>query len=188
VFNRVVRSTWAHNCSQESLKQSLKAITDVIRKAAGSNWDGTCLAVSTPQSITPFLQKTFEEWDQMCGQMRFEYVDSEAKGRNEYGEPVGMERMKEALEATDWTAEEGYDIDGEDFEELMELEAGGEGGGMDKELAEMDEELKGMKSSLLEQEDEDQDEDEEEQVEEMEKMMSKLRAIKGLSVPWLDGN
>ena len=34
--------------------------------------------------------------------MGFEYADFEARGRNDYGEPVGMERVKEALEPNDW--------------------------------------------------------------------------------------
>ena len=40
--------------------------------------------------------------DEVCQQWGFEYVDFEACGRNDYGEPVGMERVREALEANDW--------------------------------------------------------------------------------------
>jgi hypothetical protein len=45
----------------------------------------TLLAVATPQSTTPHLEKTIEEWEAICSDCGFEYVDSEAKGRNKYG-------------------------------------------------------------------------------------------------------
>ena len=48
-------------------------------------WDGAVLAVATPQSTTPHLQKTLEEWEGICSEHGFEYIDSEAKGRNEFG-------------------------------------------------------------------------------------------------------
>lgn len=48
-------------------------------------WDGTFLAVSMPQSVTPYLEIPFEEWDDLAREFGAEYIDSEAKGRNEFG-------------------------------------------------------------------------------------------------------
>ena len=67
------------------MKKSIKAVEQVIRKAMGYEWDGICLAVAMPQSTTPCLQKTADEWEDICREYGFEYIDSEAKGRNEYG-------------------------------------------------------------------------------------------------------
>jgi hypothetical protein len=84
------------------------------------------------------------------------------------------------VEATDWTADEAFDID--DLGNLNDDEAAGEGpSGYDVELAEMDLELKGMKTSLAMGSAEDgEDEDQEQQVEELSHMMTKLQAIKGM--------
>jgi hypothetical protein len=69
----------------EAVKGSLKAVSTVVKKGCGYSWDGICLAVGMAQSETPHLQMGFEEWEDMCREFQFEYVDSEAKGRNEFG-------------------------------------------------------------------------------------------------------
>jgi hypothetical protein len=63
----------------------LAAITAAINNVCGDSWDGTFLAVATPQSIAPHLEKTIEEWETICSEHGFEYIDSEAKGRNTFG-------------------------------------------------------------------------------------------------------
>jgi hypothetical protein len=158
----------------------MKAIETVIRKAMGFSWDGACLAVAMPQSTTPTLNKSVEEWEDACRERQFEFIDSEAKGRDDYGETQGLARLRESVEATDWTADEAFDID--DLGNLNDDEAAGEGpSGYDVELAEMDLELKGMKTSLAMGSAEDgEDEDQEQQVEELSNMMTKLQAIKGM--------
>jgi hypothetical protein len=47
-------------------------------------WDGVCLAVAMPQSVAPFIEKSFDEWEKLCQEFGFEFVDFENKGRNEY--------------------------------------------------------------------------------------------------------
>jgi hypothetical protein len=37
-----------------------------------------------PQSKTPYLEKSFDEWEELCQDLGFEFVDFESKGRNEY--------------------------------------------------------------------------------------------------------
>lgn len=78
----------------KSLQSALRAISAVIERGGGYGWEGTRLAVATPQSTTPYLEKSFEEWDHLCGEYGFEYADLEAKGRNEFGggrEPLQIE-------------------------------------------------------------------------------------------------
>lgn len=69
----------------QSLRSAVRAISAVIERGGGYGWEGVRLAVAMPQSTTPYLEKSFEEWDEICGEYGFEYVDSEGKGRNEYG-------------------------------------------------------------------------------------------------------
>ena len=71
------------NHRQESIKNVLSAIDQVIKAGCGYDWDGVLLAVALPQSTTPHLQLTYEYWEDICRDFGFEYVDSEAKGRNE---------------------------------------------------------------------------------------------------------
>jgi hypothetical protein len=153
----------------DKIKETLKAIADVIEKACGYGGDSICLAVAMPQSMTPYLEKTSEEWEELCMDYGFEFVDSEAKGKNEFGEEMGVKRVEEALKAHDWDGGDGgegdFDFDGEFGE------------GFDAEELEMNMELFDMKGALHGQE-EDGDE-EEGQVEELEHMMRKMVAIKG---------
>jgi hypothetical protein len=167
----------------ENVKTTLKAIAKVIENACGYGWDGTCLAVATPQGITPHLEKEFEDWEETCREHQFEYIDSESKGKNEFGEAVGIERVKEALETTDWAGDDDLD----------ELDALGEEFGDDDDLqfsdsfaaeeAEMGLELLGLKTAIAggDETQELTEQDEQDQVEELGRMMAKLQAIKGSS-------
>jgi hypothetical protein len=69
----------------DEIQKTLKVIAQAIERAAGFSFDGACLAVAMPQGTTPYLDKSFEEWEGICGEHGFEYIDSEAKGRNEFG-------------------------------------------------------------------------------------------------------
>ena len=61
------------------------AVAEVVKKGCGHGWDGVCLAVAMPQSVTPHLPLGMEEGEELCREAGFEYVEAEAKGRNEYG-------------------------------------------------------------------------------------------------------
>lgn len=69
----------------EGIKASIQAIQEVVEKACGYGWDGISMAVAMPQSITPHLEKSAEDWEDLCRDFGFEYVDAEAKGKNEFG-------------------------------------------------------------------------------------------------------
>lgn len=163
------------------VQQALKAVSEVIEEACGSMWDGTCLAVAMKQSVTPHLDLASEEWDNICADHGFEFIDAEGTGKNEYGEKTGVDRVREALEATDWAMDDdfddvdGFEVEAEDFES-HDLS----GNAWDAEQTEMNAELWGLKASLLSRGEDDGDDAglEEEQVEEMSRMMSRLQAAK----------
>ncbi|TGZ84985.1 hypothetical protein EX30DRAFT_337416 [Ascodesmis nigricans] len=92
---------------------AVKPLLQAVGKVAAAcgapgygSWDGTILIVAMPQSVAPRLEVTDDEWETMVGEelgmVAAEWVDFEAKGRGEEGEVRGLERVKEALECTDW--------------------------------------------------------------------------------------
>lgn len=157
------------NKDVEVVKETLQAIADVIEKACGYSGEMVCLAVAMPQSTTPYLEKSAEEWEEVCMEYGFEFVDSEAKGKNEFGEDMGIKRVEEALKANEWDGDSGAADLGFDEEEEF-------GEGLDAEEREMGMELFGMKNAVHGLE-----EDEEAQVEELENLMRRMVAIKGTS-------
>jgi hypothetical protein len=166
-----------------TIKDTMQAIADSIERACGFSGDQVCLAIAMPQSTTPYLDLPSEEWEDICTDTGFEYVDFEKTGKNEFGEKVGVQRVRESLEAGEWESVEGLDFaDGEDGED------GEEGfGGFAAEEAEMNMELFGMKGALHgfgddeSGEHEPTAEEEAKEVEELEVMMRKMIAIKGIS-------
>ena len=97
---------------------------------------------------------------------------------------MGLERLKEALEANDW---EGGDHIGEDItlEDLDEDDDGAEGSiGFGIDPDEMEEEMAGMKKAInagglgLEEVDEDEA-DQDQEVEKLQAMMLKMQAVRG---------
>jgi hypothetical protein len=66
------------------IKILLENVGEVVKEGCGYSWDGVCLAVAMPQSTTPYLEKSFDEWEDLCQEFGFEFIDSESKGRNEY--------------------------------------------------------------------------------------------------------
>ncbi|KAL8710063.1 MAG: hypothetical protein Q9220_005334 [cf. Caloplaca sp. 1 TL-2023] len=147
--------------------------------------DPLLLLLGMPQPLLPLHPISPQEWEDLaldCG--NWEYIDSEATGKNEFGEKVGLDRLKEALEANEWDGEGGTsDDDYGDFERELS-------GGQDVEVAtnrgriEQDEEdTIGMREPILKGDDEARNSDTEVekdiQVEELETMMLRMQAIKG---------
>lgn len=149
-----------------------------------------------PQSITPHLERGFEEWEDTCRELGFEYVDFEAKGRNEFGEPVGVERAREALEANDWEAgseEDDWGLD--DFEGGVEDDLGD---GVERDFGfefgeeGLREDMRGMKMAIFggggDQDEDGEEQDgqgrveDDEEVEKLQAMMLKMQAVRGESL------
>lgn len=104
-------------------------------------------------------------------------------------EPMGLERLKGALEANDWGGDDelGGGLDLEDLEETEDKDEDRAGFGM--EAAEMEMEMFGMKQAIYDgrsrEEDEDEkgqsgdDVDQDEEVEKLQAMMLRMQAVRG---------
>lgn len=171
------------------VESAMQAIQEVVEKHGTFGSEVVFLAVAKPKGKTTGLEQKSQEQDDKCMDYRFEYIQYDATGRNEFGERVGFERLKEALEANEWTAigdeddeldleDLDFDIDDEDF------------GGFGREEAEMTAELFGMKAALNREDDEDEFDPAAEdfinpssptqadQVDDLNRMMGKLMAVK----------
>lgn len=95
---------------------------------------------------------------------------------------MGIERLREALEANDWESNElGEGINPEDFENDDDGEGGGSIG-FGIEVAEMEMEMFGMKQAVYGGDNAEQNEDEEgqdEEVEQLQAMMLRMQAVRG---------
>lgn len=163
-----------------------------MKEGCGYSWEGVCLAVSCKNSQTPLLALAKGEWEDICQDHGFEYVDLEEGGRgekgmrNEFRERVGGERVKEALESNDWATDEmAGDEELEDFllndGDAASEETGSLGFGIDPK--EMEEEMRGMKRAIYGNGDDDDDDDQEgkddDEVEKLQAMMLKMQAVRG---------
>lgn len=165
VFRRPVRDE-----DLDVIKQTMGALKEVVEEHWGYGWEGNMLAISMANPIVPGLEMEVEDWEDLCREHGFEYVDSEAKGKNEFGEFQGVERVREALEANEWEAlpeefdKEGHEDGEEEFGETFAAEE-----------AEINLEWLGVKTAVNGGDGEDED-----GVEELDRMMKRLQAIKGM--------
>jgi hypothetical protein len=171
---------------RKAVGELLAAVRDVVEKWVDGGsvlaWEGVLVAAAVGNSVAGGEEAVVfdaEEWDGECAEYGFEFVDAEAKGVNEFGEKVGIERLREVLEANDWEggADEGEGLlDGDD--------ENGFNGSVEAEELEMNMELMGMKNAIHAAGDSTSNaanDGEEVQVEELEVMMHKLQAVRGLS-------
>ncbi|KAI1059279.1 hypothetical protein LB507_004008 [Fusarium sp. FIESC RH6] len=97
-------------------KDLVEHVGKVLKKGLGGwEWDGVGLAIGVGGDGHE------EEWDEICAEAGLEFVSIGGKGdtgRNEFGEKTGVARVKEALEANDWSQLEAPLSDSEfgDFE------------------------------------------------------------------------
>ncbi|KAF7900099.1 hypothetical protein EAF00_004435 [Botryotinia globosa] len=167
----------------QAFKILLESVAEVVKEGCGYTWDGVCLAVAMPQSTTPCLEKSFDEWEELCQEHGFEFIDFESKGRNQYSEPMGLERLKEALEANEW---EGGDDDGEGID-LGDFEDDGDDNksiGFGIEAAELEMEMFGMKQAIYGESSEktnpEGEIENEDGVEQLEALMLRMQAVKDM--------
>ncbi len=156
----------------------------MVKEGCGLSWDGVCLAVAMPQSTTPYLEKSDEEWEELCQEYGFEYVDFERKGRNEFSEPLGVERLKEALETNDWEGlgelDDALGLD--EFDDgVTSDDEGSIGFGISK--AEVEADMKGMKQAIysggLHGNEDGENAEDDDEVEKLQSMIQKMQAVKG---------
>ncbi|KAK7205425.1 hypothetical protein BZA70DRAFT_289350 [Myxozyma melibiosi] len=124
------------------------------------DFDGICLAVAVPSASQPSLSSATsaveleaEDWEVAFQPFGFEFVDLEKSGRNDYGELLGLARIREALETYGWGDNEdgearrrrdGYEaFDDDDFDDSEPVVArrGNGAGGKDEDGEEGDPEF-----------------------------------------------
>lgn len=172
---------------QETIRSTLSTIHGVLSHhreisngyTAVDN-DPLLSVVGMPQPLRPLLNMKNEEWEDLsldCG--GWEWIDSEAKGKNEFGENVGFERLKETLEANEW---DGGDVDAENNINVFETELGLRDGSFASEGIEVETDAPGMHEAILDHQEDGGIENHggNIQVEELESMMLKMQAIKGV--------
>ena len=161
---------------------TMRAIQQVSEQHADYDADVVMLAVAVPheKSSQDGPDAGLEDLEDTCIQYGFELINYAAKGTNEFGEKTGFERLKEALVANEWTAaatgENDHAIDDIDLDEDID--------GFARDEAEMTAELFGMKAALMGEDFEPEADDFESpkklagEVENLDRMMSKLLAVK----------
>jgi hypothetical protein len=152
----------------DEVERVLREVGRVTSIAEGEGWEGVCLGVILGATAGEDDEGWVEGW---------EVVDGAATGKNEFGEVVGVERVREALETNEWAGEDG---DEEDLEE--ELGFGGELAEGGFEIGEN--EVDGMRRPLFGRE----EGEEEEGVEGMEALMLKMQAMRGEFCPRPSGH
>ncbi|KAL8860013.1 MAG: hypothetical protein Q9178_003562 [Gyalolechia marmorata] len=175
--------------SINGIRETLTTIHDVIthhqetsNKYTTVDSEPLLLLVGMPQPLRPLLEMSNDQWDDLCLDCgKWQWIDSEAEGRNEFGETLGLKQLKEALEANEW---DGGDLDaGEiDFEVILGLrERDNSHDGMELER----DDVVGSREAILGQHELVEEATEgDAQVEELESMMLKMQAIKD-NVPLL---
>jgi hypothetical protein len=166
----------------KEVEKTMEALNEVLEAHDGAEYgeEKVLLAVGMPASGGGggvFLRSERRaEWEDVAMGLGWEFVEFGQKGKNEFGEKQGVERVREALEAGEWE-ESGDGLAGEDGDGEED-----EFGDFGREEAEMTAELFGLKASLLGEEDEDGEGEgygnEKDQVDDLDKMMSKLMAVR----------
>jgi alpha- and gamma-adaptin-binding protein p34 len=164
---------------------TMKAVQEISEEHAGYGADTVMLAVglSTQSKAHKITEEEREIWDDLCMQYGFEFIDYAAQGKNEFGEKTGFERLKEALEANEWTGTAASD-DGQLDLEGLELEDEDNLDGFARDEAEMTAELFGMKASIAGDNFDPEADDfippaqQEHEVEHLDRLMGRLLAVK----------
>ncbi|KAF9874874.1 hypothetical protein CkaCkLH20_07568 [Colletotrichum karsti] len=95
--------------SAEETRTLIEEVGKVVREGLGGwAWDGVGLGIGVGDGDS-------EEWEELCAEWGLEFVQvrggKKDEGRNEFGEKMGIPRVREALESNDWAADAGPDVD-----------------------------------------------------------------------------
>ncbi|KAL9591002.1 MAG: hypothetical protein Q9203_000198 [Teloschistes exilis] len=169
--------------SPNQIRRTLKTIHEVLtthqeksNKYASLDNEPILLLLGMPQPLRPLLEISNDEWEDLCQACGgWEWIDGEARGKNEFGENVGLERLKEALEANEWDG----GTDDTQIDDNLEDELGlGDGKLRDGEQ-ELETDGVGMHDAILMQDtNDDAGSEGDVQIQELESMMLKMQAIK----------
>lgn len=146
-----------------------------------------------PEQVEPYSAAWWEDTLYEMGIIGFEVVlwdpaSPESKEKNEFGELQGLPRIKEGLSALDWGSPSADDDEEEEEENFL---AGMDDGGLGLEVGQLEREMMGLRFAINNNgNDNDNDDDgnndndggdSELQVDDLEALMMRMRAIKGVS-------
>lgn len=152
-----------------------------------------------PEQVDPFSAAWWEDALYEMGIIGFEVVlwDPAETGsgttRNEFGELQGLPRIKEVLSALEWGSPSAEDDDDETNEFIAGME---DGGGLGVEVGQLEREMMGLRFAINNNGNDNDDADtnndneggeSELQVDDLEALMMRMRAIKGMSLPLFFG-
>ncbi|KAI6784928.1 uncharacterized protein J7T54_008022 [Emericellopsis cladophorae] len=116
-----------HEDKQET-RSLLHEVGKVVKEGLGGwEWDGVGVAVGIGNGDA-------DAWDELCaaGGLEFVQLTGNDQGRNEFGEKMGIARVKEALEANDWASLDDHDAPA-DFGEFEDPDENGDQKDLDPE-------------------------------------------------------
>lgn len=161
--------------SKEAAEEARKLLSEVGRVMknglGGWEWDGVGLAVG----VGAAADDEEEEWDEVCaeGGLEFVRVGEGLQERNAFGEKTGIARVKEALEANDWTSTTlSLDDNDEDEEHAGEEDLDDLDFGRDEAA-----DAEGLRRPIFKSEGEGE-EDQAAEVAQMEALMDRLRVVR----------
>ena len=182
---------------KETVKSAGKVIRDGLR---GWEFEGVGLAVGVGPG--PVGDEVLDDWEDLCAGFGMEFVYIEGVGtgkpgtekgkRNEYGEKVGVERVREALESNDW---DGGKLEGEEEEEEEEEDGDNDddyegfdiGPGKEEDMEALKRAIFGGNNDKDDDEEEEEREINDEDVQNLGRMMQKLQAVRDMSAGLPDG-
>lgn len=95
-------------------EMAMQSVQEVMRQH-GADAPGLAVAIPTGNKSSGDSDQAEgkEEQEDTCWEYGFEYIVHGATGHNEYGEKVGLERLREVLEVNEWQigSSSGMDID-----------------------------------------------------------------------------
>ncbi|GAB1314439.1 hypothetical protein MFIFM68171_04649 [Madurella fahalii] len=211
---------------RQAARELVEHVGRVVKEGLGGwEWDGVSLAVGVGVGAGDDDNgdddggggEEMDEWEDWCAEWGMEFVYLSPKGRsreadvlrNEFGEKMGLARIREALEANDWSGGGGGggvdgalgdDDDGEEEEqgavkgkEKQKKEEGEEDYEFDPESLDFGfdrEDFVGLKKAIWAggsggtgegSKDDDEEKLDEEEVRKLERMMLKLQAVRDAS-------
>lgn len=68
----------------ELVKELVKSVSKIVRDGCGYAWEGVSLVVGMSNGIAGGLEVRDDEWEDLCVDEGFEWIDWEKTGRNEF--------------------------------------------------------------------------------------------------------
>ncbi|KAK4230400.1 hypothetical protein QBC38DRAFT_534391 [Podospora fimiseda] len=176
-------------------QEVIEQVGRVVKEGLGGwEWGGVSIAVGVGgDDAEDDDDGVVDEWDDLCAGLGMEFVHWEGKTekgkRNEFGERVGIERVREALESNDWDFGVGPGSDDDEGEEEGEDEFD-LGVGVGKA-----EDMEALKRAIFGRDEEGEGSNEEggedglndEDIKSLERMMQKLQAVRDMSAGLPEG-